>query len=156
MTVQNFYNTFLSTMRSAHFAIGIDGTFAQYVSLGRGAGGNCCPDGTHNSYWNGLISQYGNLNLCTISIEHCNNSSQSLEMTQAQMTASNKLTLWLCQQYGLGTGDIWGHDSINATGCPGKVFYDTYWQQMLDYVKNGGSMSLPPLWSYVGTTLHTP
>ena len=156
MTVQSIYNTFLSSMRSAHFGIGLDGTVAQFVPLARGAGGNCCPDSTHNAYWNPLISQYGNLNLCTISIEHCNDSSQSLQMPPAQMEASNKLTLWLCQQYGLGPGDIWGHNSIDSTNCPGSVFYDTYWSQMMAYVKNGGGSMIPQGWSDDSTTLKSP
>lgn len=137
MTVQAVYNTFKASMRSTHFAIGLDGTVAQFVPLERGAGGNCCPDGTHNAWWNSLIVQYPNLNLCTISIEHCNNSSQSLEMTQAQKDASNKLTLWLCEKYNLTTDAIHGHDSINTTNCPGSVFYNTYWQEMLNFVKQG-------------------
>lgn len=139
LTIEDVHNTFLATMRSTHFAIGRDGRVAQFVPLNRGAGGNCCADNTHDSFWDSMINTYGNLNMCTISIEHCNDGSQSLTMTPEQMDASNKLTLWLCQKFNIPSSHIKGHDSINATNCPGSVFYNTYWQQMLDYVKNGGS-----------------
>lgn len=141
MTLDAVHNTFLQTMRSTHFAIDRNGQIAQFVPLNRGAGGNCCPDTTHDSFWNDLITQYGSmpggLNRCTISIEHCNDSFQSLTMTPAQMDASNKLTLWLCQKYNIPSSAIKGHDSIDATNCPGKVFYSTYWQNMINYVNQG-------------------
>lgn len=124
MDLQSVYNTFMATERSVHFGVALDGTIAQFVSLDRGAGGNCCPDNTHNAYWNQFIPTYypnmsGGLNRCTISIEHCNNSSNSLPVPQAQRDASFKLVLWLCQKYGLTEANIWGHNSINATNCPG-------------------------------------
>lgn len=137
MTLDAVHNTFLSTMRSTHFAIDRNGAIAQFVPLNRGAGGNCCPDSSHDHFWDSLIQQYSNLNLCTISIEHCNDSFQSLTMTPAQMDASNKLTLWLCQKFNIPSGAIKGHDSIDNTNCPGKVFYATYWQQMINYVNQG-------------------
>jgi hypothetical protein len=148
LTLDEIHNTFLATMRSTHFGIDRNGNVAQFVPLNRGAGGNCCPPDPTSSYasfdtfWNKFIPQYwpnmpGGLNRCTISIEHCNDSFQSLTMTPAQMDASNKLTLWLCQKFNIPTSNIKGHDSIDATNCPGKVFYSTYWQQMLDYVNKG-------------------
>lgn len=141
MTLDEVHNTFLQSMRSTHFAIDRSGAIAQFVPLNRGAGGNCCADASHASYWDDKIAQFGNmpgkLNRCTISIEHCNDSFQALEMTQPQKDASNKLTLWLCQKFNIPVTSIKGHDSIDATNCPGKVFYATYWQSMIDYVSKG-------------------
>lgn len=141
MTLQMVYDTFIATKRSTHFAVDLQGNVAQYVPLTRGAGGNCCPEPSYSGYdasfWNPIADNYPNLNMATISIEHCNNGSQSLTMTPQQMDASNKLTLWCCQQAGLTSDKIKGHDSINAVNCPGSVFYNTYWQQMVDYVNKG-------------------
>jgi N-acetylmuramoyl-L-alanine amidase len=138
LTLDAVHNTFLQTKRSTHFAVDRDGNVAQFVPLSRGAGGNCCPDGSHDVFWNQYIPQYPNLNLCTLSIEHCNDGSQSLVMTPAQMDASNRLTLWLCQKFGIPSSHIKGHDSIDATNCPGVAFYNTYWQSMINYVNSGG------------------
>lgn len=148
MTIEAVHDTFLASMRSTHFAIGRDGRVAQFVPLNRGAGGNCCPDTSHNSYWDKYIPSYfpdmsGGLNRCTISIEHCNDKQQSLQLTPAQMDASKKLNLWLCQKYGITTDHIHGHNSIDATNCPGSVFYSTYWQQLMDYIKSGGVNKVP-------------
>ena len=132
MTLDAVHQTFLATMRSTHFAIDQDGHVAQFVPLVRGAGGNCCPDkdATGNllcdSYWYGFVQQYGNLNLCSISIEHCNNETNSLPMTPAQVDASNKLILWLCQKFNLNIKHIKGHNSINPVAkpnCPGTFSF---------------------------------
>ena len=144
MTLQDVYNTFMATMRSTHFAVDRDGKVAQFVPLARGAGGNCCPDRDSNGnllcdpYWFGYVQQYGNLNFCSISIEHCNDSANSLPMTQPQLDASNKLNLWLYQQYNLTTDHIKGHSSINPVNkpdCPGSTFD---FQQLFNYIQQGG------------------
>jgi N-acetylmuramoyl-L-alanine amidase CwlA len=131
MDLQSLYNTFYSTMRSTHFGIDRNGAIAQFVPLSRGAGGNCCPDRDASgnllcsSFWVPLVQQYGNLNLCTISIEHCNDSNNSLPLTTAQQKASNNLILWLCRRYGLTTDDIHSHKSIDPVSkplCPGPAF----------------------------------
>ena len=148
MDLTSLHNTFLATMRSTHFGIDRMGNVAQFVRLNRGAGGNCCPDtdtqGNYlcSAFWVPLVQQYGNLNLCTISIEHCNDSNNDLALTPAQQMASNKLNLWLCQQFNLTTNDIHSHASINPINkarCPGPMFDFT---QMFNYINanlNGGS-----------------
>jgi hypothetical protein len=140
MDLTSLHNTFLATMRSTHFGIDRNGNVAQFVPLNRGAGGNCCPDRDANgnllcsSFWIPLLNQYGNLNLCTVSIEHCNDAQNSLPLTPAQQNASNKLNLWLCRRYNLGTLDIHSHASINPINkarCPGPAFN---FQQMFTYI----------------------
>ena len=142
--VENVYNTFIATMRSTHFAVDTDGRVAQYVPLSRGAGGNCCPDKDQNgnllsdSLWTPLATQYGNLNLCTISIEHCDpTSDNSNPMPPAQVDASNKLILWLCVKFNIPTDHIKGHNSINPVqkpDCPGPTFD---FGQLIRYVNAG-------------------
>jgi hypothetical protein len=131
MTLEAIHQTFLASMRSTHFGVDRDGRVAQFVPLNRGAGGNCCPDrGASGNllcdpYWFPFVEQYGNLNLCTISIEHCNNSSNSLAMTPAQNDASHKLNTWLCQKFRLNSGNLKPHSSINPVAkpfCPGPTF----------------------------------
>src|SRR5216684_1388602 len=159
MTLDAVHNTFLATMRSTHFAIDQSGNVAQFVPLARGAGGNCCPDKDASGqllcdpYWYGYLQQYGNLNLCTISIEHCNNSTNSLPMTQAQTDASNKLILWLCQKFNLNINHIKGHNSINPKSkpdCPGTFSF----AQLAAYLQ-GGSM-VPTGWHDDGQMLTAP
>jgi N-acetyl-anhydromuramyl-L-alanine amidase AmpD len=123
MTIESVHATFLATMRSTHFAVGRDGRVAQFVELNRGAGGNCCPQPGYNPYWQPYITQYINLNLCTISIEHCNGPGNNLPLTPAQQDASNKLNLWLCNRFGITTPHIHSHQSIDPpTNCPGPKF----------------------------------
>ena len=147
MTLDSLHQTFLATMRSAHFGIGRDGSVAQFVQLSRGAGGNCCPDRDANGnllcnpYWFPYVQQYGNLNFCTISIEHCNDSNNSLPLTPAQQDASNKLNLWLCEKFGLTTDHIHSHKSINPIAkpnCPGSAFD---FNQLFNYINTNRSTS---------------
>ncbi len=144
LTLDAVHQTFLATMRSTHFAVDRDGNVAQFVSITRGAGGNCCPDRDSNGnllcdpYWLGYVQQYGNLNFCTISIEHCNDSNNALPMTQAQVDASNKLNLWLCQRFTITTNHIKGHNSIDPVSkpdCPGATFD---FNQLFVYIQQGG------------------
>ncbi len=160
MTLDAVHNTFLATERSTHFAIDQSGNVAQFVPLDRGAGGNCCPDKDANGnllcdpYWFGYVQQYGNLNLCTISIEHCNNSTNSLPMSQAQTDASNKLILWLCQKFNLNINHIKGHNSINPKSkpdCPGTFNFS----QLAAYLQ-GGSMGIPYGWHDANNVLTAP
>ena len=55
---------------SSHFVIGQDGTIVQCVHLVDGAGANCCVETGYDTYWTPLVQQFGNLNRCTISVEH--------------------------------------------------------------------------------------
>src|SRR5258707_4015273 len=159
MTLDAVYSTFLATMRSTTFAVDLDGRVAQYVPLVRGAGGNCCPDRDASgnllcdAYWYAYIQQYNNLNLCTISIEHCNNSTNSLPMSQAQTDASNKLILWLCQRYNLNINHIKGHNSINPKSkpdCPGTFSFS----QLAAFLQGG--LMIPTGWKDDGQTLTAP
>ena len=153
LTLESLHATFLATERSTHFGIGRDGRVAQFVRLNRGAGGNCCPDKDNNgnflcsSFWIPLVQQYGNLNLCTISIEHCNDSNNSLPLTSTQMEASNKLNLWLCQRFNLTTMDIHSHHSINPinkANCPGSQFsFDQLFNYINANINNTGGGTNP-------------
>ncbi len=127
----NYFQT--GTTKSAHFVVGQDGAVVQCVHLLDGAGANCCPDSTHNPWWNTLISKYTNLNLCTISIEHCDPStSNSTPLTSAQKAASFKLIKWIVNQYGLDIHtEIRPHNSIDATICPGNF----PWTEMIAYLE---------------------
>src|SRR6266581_311395 len=109
------------------------GTDVQCVHLNDGAGANCCPDSTHNAWWNPLISHFPNLNLCTISIEHCDiSTSNSSQLTSAQKAASFKLIKWIVDQYGFDIHtEIRPHNSIDATICPGNF----PWAEMIAYLE---------------------
>src|SRR5260221_6161548 len=86
---------------SSHFIIGQDGEIVQCVHLVNGAGANCCVETGYDPYWNTLLQQFGNLNRCTISIEHCDpTSDNSTPLTSVQKASSFKLVKWLVDQYG--------------------------------------------------------
>jgi hypothetical protein len=122
-SVANFFATG-SSEASTHFIIGLDGEVVQCVSLADGAGGNCCLETGHDTYWDYYINKYGNLNLCTISIEHVDTTTDnSLAPTQQQLDASYKLVLWLCQQFNISPARIKTHaslDPISRARCPGN------------------------------------
>jgi hypothetical protein len=108
---------------SSHFGIGRDGRVAQYVSLADGAAANCCKESGYDTFWD----QFGgdNLNVHTISIEHINDSANSLALTPVQRDASFMLVAWLCRQYGLSMNQIKTHQSIapqSRARCPGSAF----------------------------------
>jgi N-acetyl-anhydromuramyl-L-alanine amidase AmpD len=140
MDLTALHNNFLNSGKSAHFGIDRNGVVAQFISIYRGAGGNCCPnyDSAGNmvcsAFWVPLIQKYGNLNLCTLSIEHCNDVSNSLPLTPPQQDASNKLNLWLCKKFNLTPADIHSHASIDPltrARCPGPGFN---FQQLFAYI----------------------
>lgn len=125
-------------MKSAHFVIGQDGEIVQCVHLVDGAGANCCVETGYDPYWNPLLQKFGNLNRCTISIEHVDSASDnSTPLTAAQKASSFKLIKWLVDQYGFAKEDIKGHNSIdpiNRTRCPGVY----PWDELFSYLENGG------------------
>jgi N-acetylmuramoyl-L-alanine amidase len=131
--------------KSAHFVVGRDGSFLQVVLLKDGAGANCCLEMGHGVYWDRLQAIYGNLNRCTIGIEHEDwTSDNSQPMTQAQIDASNKLNFWLAERYNLPTAQIHSHaslDPISRAQCPGPTFDFT---QLFTYIDNGRKQSLNP------------
>src|SRR5260221_7885777 len=150
---------------SSHFIIGQDGEIVQCVHLVNGAGANCCVETGYNPYWNTLLQQFGNLNRCTISIEHVDSASDnSTPLTAAQQASSFKLVKWLVDQYGFnitpdGHGqmvDIKGHntiDQINRARCPGNY----PWSELQTYLQGGTTtMGTPAGWKDDGTTLTAP
>ncbi len=104
--------------KSSHFIVGRDGSVLQVVQLKDGAGANCCLESGHDTYWNRLTVKYGNLNTCTISIEHEDWSlDNSQPMTSAQTTASFSLIKWLVQKYHLPLSNIKGHNTSDDRPC---------------------------------------
>lgn len=53
----------------------------------------------------------------------CEGTYISASPTDALYTKLVNLCAWLCQQYGLGAGRIFGHRDFNATECPGDRLY---------------------------------
>lgn len=125
-TAQSVASFFATTpsMASTHFVIGQDGTIIQCVSLQDGAGGNCCVESGYDSYWQPYLNKYHNLNLCTISIEHCDPSSDnSTPLTDAQKLASFRLVRWLIDTFSISPTRIKTHASIapvSRSRCPGN------------------------------------
>src|SRR5258708_25501906 len=140
-TLDSLHNTFLQSMRSTHYGIGLDGTIWQFVPESRGAGGNCCVEAGYNSFWQPYLDQYGNLNLCTLSVEHCDpTSDNSCPMPQAQIETGHKLVQYWCQKHHIGIAHIHSHasiDPINRARCPGST-YD--FQALFTFLQSGGNM----------------
>ncbi len=117
-SIANFFRDD-TQQRSSHFVIGQDGEVIQLIRLEDGAGANCCADETAEEYWQKYVDKYDNLNLCTISIEHCSNIDNS-SYTETQLNASIKLVRWLQQKFQIPNSRIKPHKSINNTACPGS------------------------------------
>ncbi len=124
--VANYFRNDQAGHKSVHFIVGRDGSVLQIVQLKDGAGGNCCLEIGHDPYWSPLSLKYGNLNRCTISIEHEDwTSDNSQPMTQEQVKASFALVLWLVKKYSLKPSQIKGHNSldpISRSRCPGDTY----------------------------------
>src|SRR5258707_5216591 len=101
-TPQAVYNTFINSGnpgKSSHYAIGQDGSIWQFVPEALGAGANGIPDGTMEAFWQPYVAQYGNLNTCTISIEHCDPSPRNdTPLTPVQKQASFALVAYLTKK----------------------------------------------------------
>lgn len=156
-TPQAVYDTFINSGnpgKSSHYAIGQDGSIWQYVPEALGAGANGITDSTTQPFWQPYMAQYGNLNTCTISIEHCDPSARNdTPLTVAQKQASFALVAHLCQKYGIVADHIKPHKSICATACPGTYPMD----ELIAYVQNGGStMGIPAGWKDVNGVLVAP
>lgn len=140
---------------SVHYVVGLDGTVVQCVSEDAGAGGNCCLETGHDTFWDGLLAQYSNLNLCTLSIEHVDPSTDnSTPVTPEQQAASFALVFYLSQKWGIPPGNIKPHsslDPISRARCPGNYPFS----QLIQFVENGGNMTkgVPNGWHDDGTTL---
>jgi hypothetical protein len=149
------YDTFLNSGnpgKSSHYAIGQDGSIWQFVPEALGAGANGIPDGTMQAFWQPYVTQYGNLNMCTLSIEHCDPSSNNdTPLTAAQKQASFALVSYLTKKYTIPASHIKPHNSICATDCPGNYPLD----ELIAYIEQGGTM-IPNGWHDDGTTLTAP
>ncbi len=144
---------------SSHYVIGTDGTVVQCVSEQDGAWANGVLTSGHDSWWNPQV----NPNNITISIEHCNASTDnSNPLTEAQKAASFTLVQHICQRWNIPArpadenGGITGHfsiDPINRSRCPGNYPWEELWtvlkgeDEVLDlndaivrkYFKDGGN-----------------
>ena len=149
-TPQDTVNTFLATGKSVHYVVGQDGTVWQLVAESRGAGGNCCPDDSHLPIWDPIIAACTlpdgtmNLNFGTISIEHCDPAGDnSTPLTQVQAIQSFRLVWYLMQKYAIDMEHVLGHNTINATVCPGNY----PWPDLHQYVKNASTPTpvVPPI-----------
>ena len=140
---------------STHFGVDLDGTVGQFVLLKDGAGGNCCLEVGHDPYWDRFSATYGNLNRCTISIEHIDpTQDNSATPPQAQLSASFALVKWLVDTYRIPLDHIKTHaslDPVSRARCPGNYPMD----ELLTFLQNGGSM-VPANWHDDGTTLRAP
>src|SRR5258707_13202838 len=107
---------------STNFGVDLDGTVGQFVWLKDGAGGNCCLEVGHDPYWDSFSATYGNLNRCTISIEHIDPTlDNSTTPPQAQLSASFALVKWLVDTYSIPLDHIKTHASIDPVSrarCP--------------------------------------
>ncbi len=131
-------------MVSSHYGIDRNGVVAQYVQEQDGAGANCCIMPGHDTFWD----QFGgdNLNKHTISVEHENDLTNSLQLSDD-----------LSKKYGIAPDHIKSHASIdpaNRAHCPGPAFP---WNELWDYLKGGSSMSnVPDGWKDNGSILTAP
>jgi N-acetylmuramoyl-L-alanine amidase len=126
-------------MASSHYGIDRSGVVCQYVLEKDGAAANCCKFGAYDPFWDQFNGE--NLNIHTISIEHENDSSNSLPLSQAQQDASFKLVAYLCQKYAISSSNIKTHasiDPINRARCPGNYPMDA----LISFVDNGATQPL--------------
>jgi len=146
-----FFGSLTATDASTHYGVGLDGRVAQFVSESDGAGGNCCLEQGHDTFWD----SYGNinLNLVTFSIEHIDPATDnSTTPTQAQLDASFALVLYLCKKYNIPSTRIKPHsslDPISRARCPGNYPMN----RLLTYIQEN-TMGVPMGWSDDGTNLH--
>lgn len=146
---------------SVHFVIGKDGTIVQCVLLKDGAGGNCCVETGYDQFWRPFVVTGQNLNTLTISIEHCDYSTDnSDEVTSAQKASSFALVKWLCDKYDIPPNRIKTHasiDPISRAHCPGNYPFD----ELVAFIASGGSTGgtvsgVPNNWHDDGKTLVAP
>lgn len=150
--VANFFAT-VPDKRSVHYVVGQDGTVVQCVDERHGAGGNCCLETGHDSFWPTNI----NLNWLTISVEHVDPAlDNSTPVTAAQKQASFLLVADICKRHGITANRIVGHNSIapqSRARCPGNYPMD----ELRAYVTTQlGGTQVPIGWTDDGTTLTAP
>lgn len=138
-TLERVQQVFLSTGKSVHYAIGQDGMIWQFVPEAFGAGGNCCVGTGYDPFWQPYLHAYGNLNLCTFSIEHCDPAKDnSTPLTEAQKEASFKLVAYLAHKYHIPVTHIKTHASIDPSSrakCPGNYPMG----ELIQFVQSGGT-----------------
>lgn len=140
---------------SVHYGIDRAGVVAQYVREIDGAGGNCCTDPGYDPFWQPYLDTSKNLNLCTISIEHENDLTNSLPLSDAQKLASFKLVAYLSKKYSIAPDHIKSHASIapiNRAHCPGNY----PWSELWAYLKGGSTMGVPMGWHDANGVLTAP
>jgi hypothetical protein len=139
------YSTFLASgrlpdtdprhKRSSHYAVGQDGTIWQFVPEAKGAGANGIPDSSAEPFWDPYRHDYGNLNLCTLSVEHCDPmGDNSTPLTPEQKKASFQLVAHLASKYSIPYTHIKPHKSICATACPGNYPME----ELQQFIQTGG------------------
>jgi hypothetical protein len=152
-TAQDIANFFAHDpkMASTHYVVGMDGTVVQCVAEKDGAGGNCCLETGHDSFWPTNVD----LNWFTISIEHVDpTSDNSTPLTYAQKQASFLLVADICKRHSIPAANIYGHNSIapvTRARCPGNYPLD----ELRAYV-NSQVGGVPIGWTDDGTTLKAP
>ncbi len=136
--VATFFHNDTKDHKSVHFIVGRDGSVIQVVRLRHGAGGNCCVQAGYDPYWDPDLTKYGNLNKCTISIEHEDwSADNSQAMPQAQIDASFALVKWLCQKFSIPASHIKTHASqlpSSKARCPGPTYPLS---ELLAYIQGG-------------------
>jgi N-acetylmuramoyl-L-alanine amidase len=127
-TPENVRNHFLGSGSSVHYAIGQDGVIWQLVLESSGAGGNNKTEPGHDPFWDQYVRRYGDLNFCTISIEHCDpDGDNRTPLTPAQQKASFELVAYLAKKYHIAPDHIKGHNTIDPQTkalCPGNYPWD--------------------------------
>ena len=149
-------------MASSHYVIGQDGTVVQVVQEVDGAAANCCLESGHASF----LPLGINLNVKTVSIEHCDPATDnSTPLTDAQKAASFRLVKHICERHNIpkrrstndGQGGIIGHNDIaplSRARCPGNY----PWTELFAYLQGGNQpvSGIPPGWHDDGHTLTSP
>lgn len=129
---------------SSHFVIDRTGKVVQCVSLQNGAAANCCLEDGHDTFWDKYNTKYANLNKCTISIEHCNDVTNSLPLTPAQLAASIKLLQYLTNKFNIPLSRIKTHASIDPQTrkeCPGNYPMSDVLQALQPSTKSAPTVS---------------
>jgi hypothetical protein len=140
---------------STHFAISTNGTIWQGVNCNAAAWGNAPLKKPRLNFARADL----NPNLWTISIEFCKPDITNMApITDAQKQSGFALIAAVCDHYhipkraGDGTSGIISHADINSVDrahCPGTF----PWNELWNYLKAGGKMTLPTGWTDDGTTL---
>jgi N-acetyl-anhydromuramyl-L-alanine amidase AmpD len=138
---------------SANYLIMEDGKTYELVNPEVGQQGAAWANGQvdHPNMANPLVASWVNgginPNRRTVSIEH--GGQPHVPLTAAQVAASERLTAWLCQRFGIAPDrtHIIPHayiDSINRPNCPG--FSEVEWQSRVAAIAAlvGGSPPAPP------------